>query len=178
MLSVTDTGHGMDAATLQRIWEPFFTTKPPGKGTGLGLASVYGAVKQSGGFVWADSEPGRGTTVQVYWPEVGAAVEPPASPSAPPPLVGGSETVLIVEDEELVRALARPRPPRLRLRLPRGARRGRGAPAARRAGSPVDLVVTDVVLPGMSGGELGERLARARPAHAGAVHVGVHAMRR
>ena len=106
VLSVTDTGHGMDAATLRRIWEPFFTTKPPGHGTGLGLSSVYGAAKQSGGFVWADSEPGRGTTVQVYWPEIRAAVEPLAEPESPRPVVGGSETVLIVEDEDLVRALA------------------------------------------------------------------------
>ena len=106
VLSVTDTGHGMDVATLRRIWEPFFTTKPPGHGTGLGLSSVYGAAKQSGGFVWADSEPGRGTTVQVYWPEIRATVEPSAEPESPRPVVGGSETVLIVEDEDLVRALA------------------------------------------------------------------------
>ena len=82
MLSVSDTGHGMDAATLQRIWEPFFTTKPPGRGTGLGLSSVYGAARQSGGFVWADSEPGRGTSVQVYWPELHARPEPLSACSA------------------------------------------------------------------------------------------------
>ena len=163
MLSITDTGHGMDAATLHRIWEPFFTTKPPGKGTGLGLASVYGAAKQSGGFVWADSEPGRGTTVQVYWPEIGAAVEPSAEPERAPALVGGSETVLIVEDEELVRALA--------VRALRGfgyaCHQARDAAEALRLlvelEIPVDLVVTDVVMPGMSGGELGERLAQRRP---------------
>jgi PAS domain S-box-containing protein len=163
MLSVTDTGHGMDAATLQRIWEPFFTTKPLGKGTGLGLASVYGAAKQSGGFVWADSEPGRGTTVQVYWPEIRAAVEPPVEPAAAPAPVEGSETVLIVEDEELVRALS--------VRALRSF--GYMCHHARDAGealrllneqeTQVDLVVTDVVMPRMSGGELGERLAHLRP---------------
>ena len=130
MLSVTDTGHGMDAATLQRIWEPFFTTKPPGRGTGLGLASVYGAAKQSGGFVWADSEPGRGTTVQVYWPEMRGAAGAAAEPERQPRVEGGSETLLVVEDEELVRALAIRALRRLRLRLPPGARCRGGPPAA------------------------------------------------
>jgi len=164
MLSVTDTGHGMDAATLRRIWEPFFTTKPKGHGTGLGLASVYGSAKQSGGFVWADSEPGCGTTVQVYWPEVRAAAEPPAEPEAEaPPPVGGTETILIVEDEELVRALG--------VRALRSY--GYACHAARDAaealrlvdelGANVDLVVTDVVMPGMSGGDLGAQLAHLRP---------------
>jgi PAS domain S-box-containing protein len=163
MLSVTDTGHGMDAATLRRIWEPFFTTKPKGQGTGLGLASVYGSVKQSGGFVWADSEPGRGTTVQVYWPEVRAAAEVPAEPEpeALPP-VGGTETILMVEDEELVRALG--------VRALRSY--GYACHAARDAAEAlrlmdqlgsVDLVVTDVVMPGMSGGDLGAHLAHLRP---------------
>jgi two-component system, cell cycle sensor histidine kinase and response regulator CckA len=163
MLSVTDTGHGMDAATLQRIWEPFFTTKPPGHGTGLGLASVYGSVKQGGGFVWADSEPGRGTTVQVYWPEVPAEVEPAVEPAPPAPLVGGTETILIVEDEDLVRALG--------VRALKtfgytcyGARDA--AEALQLLHDPkvsVDLVVTDVVMPGMSGGALGSQVARLRP---------------
>ena len=163
MLSVTDTGHGMDAATLQRIWEPFFTTKPPGRGTGLGLASVYGAAKQSGGFVWADSEPGRGTTVQVYWPEIRAAVEPTAEAAPLPPLVGGSETLLIVEDEELVRALA--------VRALRSfgytCHQAHDASEALRLlderETSLDLLITDVVMPGMSGRELGDRLARLRP---------------
>jgi two-component system, cell cycle sensor histidine kinase and response regulator CckA len=163
MLSVTDTGHGMDAAVLQRIWEPFFTTKPAGRGTGLGLSSVYGAARQSGGFVWADSAPGRGTTVQVYWPEILAAPEAPPEPERPLPLAGGSETVLVVEDEELVRALA--------LRALRSfgytCHQVRDAREALRLlealEPPVDLVLTDVVLPDMSGGEFGDRLAREHP---------------
>jgi two-component system, cell cycle sensor histidine kinase and response regulator CckA len=163
VLSVADTGHGMDAATLQRIWEPFFTTKPPGQGTGLGLASVYGAAKQSGGFVWADSEPGRGTTVQVYWPEIRATAEPLAEPERLPPLAGGGETLLIVEDEDLVRALA--------VRALRSfgytCHQARDAGEALRlldeAGAHVDLVITDVVMPGMSGRDLGDRLALLRP---------------
>jgi nitrogen-specific signal transduction histidine kinase/CheY-like chemotaxis protein len=163
VLSVADTGHGMDAATLQRIWEPFFTTKPRGQGTGLGLASVYGAAKQSGGFVWADSEPGRGTTVQVYWPEVRATAEPLAEPERLPPLAGGGETLLIVEDEDLVRALA--------VRALRSfgytCHQARDAGEALRLldepGTHVDLVITDVVMPGMSGRDLGDRLALLRP---------------
>jgi two-component system, cell cycle sensor histidine kinase and response regulator CckA len=163
MLAVTDTGHGMGAATLQRIWEPFFTTKSPGQGTGLGLSSVYGAAKQSGGFVWADSEPGRGTTVQVYWPEVLAEPEPLGEPSGLPEVEGGSETVLIVEDEELVRAFV------VRALRSHGyqCREARDAGEALRlleqGQARIDLVITDVVMPGMSGGALGDRLALLRP---------------
>ena len=163
MLAVTDTGHGMDTATLQRMWEPFFTTKPSGQGTGLGLSSVYGSAKQSGGFVWADSEPGRGTTVQVYWPQVRSAPEPLVEASGELEIRGGNETVLIVEDESLVRAL-----------LVRALRsHGYGCLEARDASealrmlehdeAAVDLVITDVVMPGMSGGGLGDRLALLRP---------------
>jgi PAS domain S-box-containing protein len=163
MLAVTDTGHGMGAATLQRMWEPFFTTKPLGQGTGLGLSSVYGAVKQSGGFVWADSEPGRGTSVQVYWPEIDAEPEALGELASQPDAKGGKETVLIVEDEESVRALM------VRTLTSRGyqCREARNAEEALRVleqeHAPIDLVVTDVVMPGMSGGGLGARLALVRP---------------
>jgi len=162
MLAVTDTGHGMDPTTLQRIWEPFFTTKRIGEGTGLGLSSVYGAVKQSGGFVWADSEPGRGTTVEVYWPQSHAEPEPLEEPSRPS-VQGGSETILIVEDEDLVRALA------VRVLKAEGYRcqEARNAEEAIRLLEQekisIDLVITDVVMPGMSGGGLGDRLERLRP---------------
>jgi two-component system, cell cycle sensor histidine kinase and response regulator CckA len=163
MLAVTDTGHGMDAVTLQRMWEPFFTTRPPGSGTGLGLSSVYGAVKQSRGFVWAESEPGRGTSVQVYWPEVRSAPEPVDDVSRRAEVRGGNETVLIVEDEALVRALV------LRALRSHGYRCLEARDAAEALGvieqgeTDVDLVITDVVMPGMSGGGLGDRLALLRP---------------
>jgi CheY-like chemotaxis protein len=163
MLQVTDTGHGMDAATLQRIWEPFFTTKPTGEGTGLGLSSVYGAVKQSGGFVWADSEPGRGTTIQVYWPQSRAEPEPLDESSKPSAVEGGTERILIVEDEDLVRALA------VRVLTAEGycCYEARNAEDAIRLLEQdeiqIDLVITDVVMPGMSGGGLGDRLDRLRP---------------
>jgi two-component system cell cycle sensor histidine kinase/response regulator CckA len=163
MLAVTDTGHGMAAATLQRIWEPFFTTKAPGQGTGLGLSSVYGAAKQSGGFVWATSEPGQGTTIEVYWPEVPREPEPFAEAIGVPEVKGGSETVLIVEDEALVRALA------VRALRSHGyrCREARNAEEALRLlqqeDHGIDMVITDVVMPGMSGGGLGDRLALLRP---------------
>jgi two-component system cell cycle sensor histidine kinase/response regulator CckA len=164
MLAVTDTGHGMGAATLQRIWEPFFTTKPPGHGTGLGLSSVYGAAKQSGGFVWAASEPGRGTTVQVYWPEVPEEEpEPLVESSGLPEVEGGSETVLVVEDEDLVRAFV-VRALRSHGYQCREARDAEGALRLLEHGhAGIDLVITDVVMPGMSGGGLGDRLALLRP---------------
>src|SRR5207248_2867757 len=109
ILSIQDDGIGMDAATQSRIFEPFFTTKEMGKGTGLGLSTVYGIVKQSGGFIFVRSAPGEGTVFDIYLPRVEASAESPR-PSAPPDtarLARGSETILIAEDEEPLRRLAR-----------------------------------------------------------------------
>jgi CheY-like chemotaxis protein len=162
MLSVSDTGHGMDAATLQRMWEPFFTTKAIGHGTGLGLSMVYGSVKQSGGFVWADSAPGKGTVIEVYWPEIQAEPEQPGESSGGSTLKGGTETIIIAEDDITLRSLS------VRTLAGLGYQCLAAGSAEEvltllKGGETVDLVITDVVMPGMSGGGLGERLAFERP---------------
>jgi len=163
MLAVSDTGVGMSAETRARIFEPFFTTKPKGKGTGLGLATVYGIVKQSGGYIWAYSEPGRGTSFKIYLPRVEDAAVPARSTPATTPSLRGSETILLVEDQEEVRRLVR------RVLEARGytvlvAASGAEAlqVAATHAG-PIQLLVTDVIMPAMSGREVGLLVAAARP---------------
>ena len=164
MLAVSDSGVGMDAATQARIFEPFFTTKEKGKGTGLGLATVYGIVKQSGGNIWLYSEPGRGTTFKIYLPRVDQPPEQPAAAPAPRAAPRGSETVLLVEDDEAVRALAR------KMLAAHGytvLAAASGAEALKLAADhtgPIHLLVTDVVLPGMSGRELAARFQSVRPA--------------
>ena len=163
MLAVSDSGVGMDAATQARIFEPFFTTKEKGKGTGLGLATVYGIVKQSGGNIWLYSEPGRGTTFKIYLPRVDQPLELPAPTPAARETPRGTETVLLVEDDEAVRTLAR------KMLASHGytvLAAPSGADALELAAShagPIHLLVTDVVLPGMSGRELAARFQSVRP---------------
>jgi GAF domain-containing protein len=162
-LSVTDTGVGMSAGTRAHLFEPFFTTKELGKGTGLGLASVYGIVKQSGGAITVRSAPGSGSTFTIFLPRVGEPVEPvrPGRPEGVAP--GGTETILLVEDEDAVRELAREV-------LQAGgytvleARHGQQAlEIAEAHQGPIALLLTDVVMPGMDGPGLARRLAAIRP---------------
>ena len=164
MLAVSDTGAGIPAEVRARIFEPFFTTKSAGKGTGLGLATVYGIVSQSGGHVGVRSEPGRGSTFTVYLPRIAAAAADAIVDGLADATPRGSETVLVVEDEDAVRALAS----RILVRhgfTVLGARNGMQALelAARHAGA-IDVVLTDVVMPEMSGRALVEKLSAIRPA--------------
>ena len=163
MIAVSDTGTGMDAATQARIFEPFFTTKETGKGTGLGLATVYGIVKQSGGWVGVYSEPGLGTSFKIYLPRVAETAAPLAPSPAPPVSVRGSETVLLVEDEEQVRQLVKKV---LKANGYTVLEAATGLDAERVAGehaAPIHLLMTDVVLPGLNGRQVAERLTTARP---------------
>ncbi len=162
MLSVSDTGMGMDKETQSRIFEPFFTTKEKGKGTGLGLSTVYGIVKQSGGYVMVQSEEGRGTTFQIYLPRVDGVAEKHTAPVAHAAL-GGTETVLLVEDEESVRQLVRETLEAKGYRVVEAQNGESGMAAAAQHDGKIDLVITDVVMPGMGGRELVKQLAQIRP---------------
>lgn len=162
-LAVSDNGHGMDKETQARIFEPFFTTKEKGKGTGLGLSTVYGIIKQSGGYVLVQSEPGQGTTFRIYLPRVDETAESPSHLAVSETKNSGTETVLLVEDEESVRALVRET---LESKGYRVFEAENGEAALRltaRLSRPVDVLITDVVMPGMSGRELSVRLSASCP---------------
>ncbi|MGZ9148371.1 MAG: PAS domain S-box protein [Candidatus Deferrimicrobiaceae bacterium] len=164
MLAVSDTGIGMDEETKGRIFEPFFTTKEQGKGTGLGLSTVYGIVKQSKGYIWAYSEVGKGTTFKVYLPQAEEGIKETSSPGKPVRAGGkGCETLLLAEDEDLVRELARTILEEKGYRV-LDARDGHEAvEIAGRHDGPIHMLVTDVVMPRMSGGELARRMDELRP---------------
>jgi two-component system cell cycle sensor histidine kinase/response regulator CckA len=162
LLSVRDTGMGMDKETQSRIFEPFFTTKEKGKGTGLGLSTVYGIVKQSGGYVMVQSEIERGTTFHIYLPRVNGVAEKHAAP-APHTALGGTETVLLVEDEESVRLLVRDTLSAKGYRVIEAEDGEAGIGAASLHDGTIDLLITDVVMPGMGGRELVKQLTQLRP---------------
>jgi CheY-like chemotaxis protein len=163
MLAVADTGVGMDKETQAQVFEPFFTTKERGKGTGLGLATVYGIVKQSGGNVWAYSEVGRGTTFKIYLPAVEADVEISRIGKAPPVTLKGSETILVAEDEEMLRELAREFLGPAGYTVLEASNGEEAIKVSERYTGPVHLLMTDAVMPRVSGRELSRRLQRQRP---------------
>ena len=162
MLAVSDTGMGMDQATRERIFEPFFTTKAPGKGTGLGLATVYGIIRQSGGSITVYSEPGKGTTFRCYFPAVQETAEAAARDRADA-VPSGSETVLLVEDESQVRAVMRRTLAGCGYRVLEASHGVEAIELAARHRGPIHLLVSDVVMPQLSGKETAERLLRERP---------------
>jgi two-component system, cell cycle sensor histidine kinase and response regulator CckA len=163
MVAINDTGHGMEDATLARIFEPFFTTKGEGKGTGLGLATVYGIVKQSGGSIAVYSEVGAGTTFKVYLPRVDEALSVAEPQRAIEQPLGGSETVLIAEDEEGVRKIVSRVLGYHGYTMLEATNGGDAIRVCEAHEKPIDLLITDVVMPGMSGHQLAETLKAIRP---------------
>jgi len=163
MLAVSDTGYGMEASTKARIFEPFFTTKEPGKGTGLGLATVYGVVKQSSGYIFVDSEPGVGARFEIYLPLVREQVEAVPKEERAAKLRPGRETVLLVEDEADVRALTCEFLKAAGYQVLTAADGEEGLETGQRFGDDIDILVTDVVMPRLRGPELAKRLRRLLP---------------
>jgi CheY-like chemotaxis protein len=163
MLAVTDNGLGMDDETQAHIFEPFFTTKELGKGTGLGLSMVYGIVKQSGGYIWVHSAPGKGSSFRVYLPRVFENEQEIASPFPAAQSLTGKETILLVEDDPLVRGLA------LEILKSRGysvlvaERPDAALEICRLHAGKINLVLTDVIMPGMNGREMADEILTMRP---------------
>ena len=163
LLEVTDTGVGMDATTQRHIFEPFFTTKPKGKGTGLGLATVYGVVKQSGGYIWVQSQPGRGTRFQIFLPRVDEPVAPVAVPGTAATLARGGETVLLVEDEDLLRRMTREVLETSGYHVLEAANAHEAQRVSLSYPGTISVLLTDVVMPGLTGPDLARQLAPQRP---------------
>jgi len=177
MLTVSDTGEGMDTETRAHMFEPFFTTKAPGKGTGLGLATVYGVVKQSDGWIWVDSQPGRGTTFRIHLPRVVESqveeceAEESQSQAQPAPkttldlnaTTKGTETVLVVEDQDGIRDIVGESLRRNGYKVLIAVDGDEALKMASAYADPIHLLVTDLVMPNIGGRELAHRLTQLRP---------------
>ncbi len=163
LLTVSDTGMGMDSETQSRIFEPFFTTKEVGKGTGLGLSTVYGVVRQFDGHIWVYSEPGQGTTFKIYLPRTSQAPAVMKSNNRLASTIRGTETILLVEDEEALRELTRSLLDDQGYKVLEAARPERAIEIAKQYKDTIDLLLTDMVMPGMNGKVLADTLASVRP---------------
>jgi two-component system cell cycle sensor histidine kinase/response regulator CckA len=162
MLSISDTGSGMDERTMARLFEPFFTTKEKGRGTGLGLATAYGIVKQSGGFVYVYSEPGRGSTFKLYFPRIDEKPSQDAGPNSTEQEPAGSETILVVEDDRAVLNIVESMLERKGFTVLK-AESGESAIALSKASAAIDLLITDVGIPDMSGRKVWESVNKTHP---------------
>jgi CheY-like chemotaxis protein len=168
MLAVSDNGIGMDSATQARIFEPFFTTKEPGRGTGLGLATIYGIVKQSEGYIWVYSTPDVGTTFKIYLPKCNESVEPNTRSEEPDALLKaaalhGAETVLVVEDEEAVRGLLRQALQSYGYKVLTARHGLEGLALLSQSDEKIDLILSDLIMPQMGGVELARALRQKQP---------------
>jgi CheY-like chemotaxis protein len=163
LLSVSDTGEGMDTEVQQHIFEPFFTTKEVGKGTGLGLATVYGIIKQSGGYVSVETKPNEGTTFNIYLPRVPDDSKVSEENYTPREIPRGTETILLVEDEDMVRSLSREILETYGYRVIEAVNGAEALSIGISADGNIDLLMTDIVMPQMGGRELAEKLTEKLP---------------
>jgi CheY-like chemotaxis protein len=163
MLAVSDTGFGMNEETKARIFDPFFTTKEKGKGTGLGLSTVYGIIKQSGGDIWVYSEPNHGTTFKVYLPQMDTPIAEAQKTETETTIPRGSETILLVEDEDVVRGLACQILEQAGYTVLDTARGEEAVRLCSESKSAIDLLLTDVVMPQISGKEVADRVTAVTP---------------
>jgi CheY-like chemotaxis protein len=163
MIAVNDNGMGMDEETVSHIFEPFFTTKEKDKGTGLGLSTVYGIVKQSGGYIWVYSEKEKGTTIKVYFPRVDESIKPDTKSEVSAKFLNGTETLLVVEDEDMVREIITHTLNRYSYTLLVANGPDEAFQLCKKYTGKINLLITDVIMQGMSGRDLAQQLSPRYP---------------